>query len=315
MKKAIITTICIFLINSSCYSVDTTTGQIQKLEKSYFGYDYPSETNTKRLERLEKAVYGTISQAPPATRIQKLSKDLQLSAAPPQTGQGQQIASAPAEQLPPAEKDVKYPIVDKIEQKVFKKSYTGEDIYVRLSRLEKQVYKKENSGSLNDRVDSLRASTLGNSSVVDTESIALDGYDPSMTGAATDFPDPDSNGNQYNYYSPQNTKNRIAKPDTTGYGSSSAKNYAQGYDLDMLEKSVLGQKFQGESESRRLARLENSVFQKTFSDDSDARVQRLLAATTAQKTSKHYDNNKLMQRLNTGIQIGGILLMVLAMIL
>ena len=85
--------------------------------------------------------------------------------------------------------------------------------------------------------------------------------------------------------------------------------------MDMLEKEVFGQKYSNEPVKMRLARLENSVFQKTFSGSEDARIQRLLATTTAKKTARYYDNNKLMQHLNTGIQIGGIILMVLAMIL
>ena len=57
------------------------------------------------------------------------------------------------------------------------------------------------------------------------------------------------------------------------------------------------------------------MFERTFSDDEEARIQRLLAVTTAQKTSSEYDSNKWSQRLNAGMQIGSILLMVLAMIL
>ena len=213
--------------------------------------------------------------------------------------------------MEPADSDVKYPVVDKIEQKVFNKDYSSEDIYKRLSRLEKQIYKKESSAPLNERVDKLRASVLANARVMSDSSIALEEYDPEMTGTATDF-GTFSDESHYNYYSPQNTKNRVASPtqniDSSGFSSGF-------YDIDMLEKEVFGKKFQNDPLERRLARLENAVFQKTFSDSEDARIQRLLATTTAKKTAGHYDNNKLMQHLNTGIQIGGIILMVLAMIL
>lgn len=316
MKKAVLTTLCILLLNTGCFALDSTTSQIQKLEKSYFGYDYPGESDTKRLDRLEKAVYGMPSHLPSAQRIQKLNKDLQPAILNSDSDSTNVAQSEPAQELPPAEKDVKYPVVDKIEQKVFKKSFTNEDIYKRLSRLEKQVYKKESSSSLSERVDSLRASVLANASVRDESPVTLDGYDPRISNSDSnekilDFPDPDSDS-QYNYYTPQNTKNRIAKPEQTFRYND---NPAQSYDVELLEKTVLGRKFSGEPVKSRLTRLEHAVFQKTFSDDEDARVQRLLAATTAQKTAKHYDSNKLMQHLNTGIQIGGILLMVLAMIL
>lgn len=311
MKKTVLTIICILFINSGCFALDNTTAQIQQLEKTYFGYDYPGEVNNKRLDRLEKAIYGTTSQSAPSQRISKLTKDMQVMSNP--QPQQSDIASAQSqvEELPPAEKDVKYPVVDKIEQKIFNKNFQSEDIYKRLSRLEKQVYKKESNASLNERVDSLRASVLANSRVT-TDDTVLDGYDPGLANADSGWSD-EINDNQYNYYTPQNTKNRIAQPARQSYGYDQGS--SQGYDIEILEKSVLGKKFQGESQSQRLARLENSVFQKTFNDGEDARIQRLLAATTAQKTAKHYDSNKLMQRVNTGIQIGGILLMVLAMIL
>ena len=131
-----------------------------------------------------------------------------------------------------------------------------------------------------------------------------------MTGAASDL-NSFSDESRYNYYTPQNTRNRVAGPASRFRTDASDANY----DLDMLESEVLGRKFANEPVENRLARLENSVFQKTFSGSEDARIQRLLATTTAKKTARYYDNNKLMQHLNTGIQIGGIILMVLAMIL
>ena len=36
----------------------SVSSQIQKLEKAYFGYDYPDDTDKNRLNRLELAIYG-----------------------------------------------------------------------------------------------------------------------------------------------------------------------------------------------------------------------------------------------------------------
>lgn len=309
MKRILLILVFLFSINSFCFAGGALTEQIAQIEKNYFGYDYPNESDIKRIERLEKAVYGTTYQGSQVQRTQKLFNDLQANIALADESP-QETLGEYQEELPAAEKDVRYPVVDKIESKVFKKTFQNEDIYLRLSRLEKQVFKKESKSSLSERVDNLRSSVLGAVSAND-DVITLDGYDPyEPMGVSGDLPEDEG---QYNYYSPQNTKNRVAKPDF-GYKKSYGDEM-ESYDIDMLESSVLNRKFAGEPASRRLARLENSVFQKTFSDSEDARIQRLLAATTAQKTSKHYDNNRLMQNLNTGIQIGGIILMVLAMIL
>lgn len=310
MKKVVLTIFCILFINTGVFCAENIASQIQKLEKNYFGYDYNGETTAQRLERLEKAVYGASTNDTLQKRIQRLQKDMPQYAYSSPTPEAQE-ASYDEQNLETADADVKYPVVDKIEQKVFKKDYAGEDIYKRLSRLEKQVYKKESSAPLSERVDSLRASVLANARVRDDSSIVLEEYDPAMTGAAAGMNEFSDNA-QYNYYTPQNTKNRVASPD---YRFRSDSSDADVYDIDMLEKEVFGQKYANEPAERRLARLENSVFQKTFSGSEDARIQRLLATTTAKKTARYYDNNKLMQHLNTGIQIGGIILMVLAMIL
>jgi hypothetical protein len=168
------------------------------------------------------------------------------------------------------------------------------------------VYKKENEGSLNERVDRLRAFAAGNESATHTADSAAYGEHGMPSGQFGD----NLNEQQYNYYTPQNTKNRIAEA-----GPPTDYENLQLYDLDALEKSILGKKFPDEPAANRLARLENSIFRRTFSDDKEARIQRLMAAATAQKTSKHYDSNKFSQYLNSGLQIGGILLMILAMIL
>ena len=218
---------------------------------------------------------------------------------------------------PAAEAGIKYPVVDKLEQKVFNKTFENEDIYVRLSRLEKQTFKKESTLSLNERVDALRDKILGGARLAATdinpvtEEIILD-------DGSEYYGDLDEEENsRYNYYSYENSKNRIPEIESKFEDGDMSGNasYGQNYDLDVLEKQLFGKRFAQEPPSKRLTRLENKVFQRTFNDDNDSRTQRLLAVTTAQKTSKEYDSNKWAQRLNTGIQIGSILLMVLAMIL
>ena len=205
--------------------------------------------------------------------------------------------------------------MDKLEQKVFKTTYPNDDIYNRLSRLEKQTFKKESTLSLNERVDALRGRILGGEKIATTE---INPYTEEIileNGKKYYGMDSNSEDSQYNYYSYENSKNRVQKvlPENSDNDFSSA--VGQNYDLDILEKQLFGKRFTEELPSQRLTRLENKVFERTFSDSDDSRIQRLLAVTTAQKTSKEYDSNRWAQRLNAGMQIGSILLMVLAMIL
>ena len=282
----------LFFAFSLPVSAASVSSQLQELEKAYFGYDYPDDTDKNRLNRLELAIYGRTYQDPVSERISNLYADINTQTQQEQLSQNDTM---PEEKEPlKAESDVKYPIVDKIEQKVLKKTYGNEDIYDRLARLEKQVFKKESTGSLNERVDALRGKVL-----YDSEpeiNLAME-EDISSSELLDD--------SKYNYYTYGNSKNKLSKP---------AQSSVDTFDIDTLEESVFGQKSYGSIDSR-LSKLEQKVFQKTFNDSVDARTQRLLAVTTARKTAKQYDNNKWMNRLNTGMQIGGVILMILAMLL
>ena len=63
-------------------------------------------------------------------------------------------------------------------------------------------------------------------------------------------------------------------------------------------------------------KLEKKLFKKTFDSDSDvSRLQRIMVAYDAKKDSYKYENNKKMQNMATVSQLGGILLMILAILL
>ena len=316
---------CIFCVSSLCaFCLDTVTSKLNEIEKSFYGYTYQG-SNESRLSRLEKNLYGKTYNTSQKQRTEKIYKDMGLgvpagAAAPVQ----ETVPKSEADIGPKADAGIKYPVVDKLEEKVFKKAYPDDDIYLRLSRLEKQTFKKESTLSLNERVDALRDKVLGGDSRAvaeidpETEEIVLDNGKKYIENP---YIGNGNNDSHYNYYSYEGSKNRIPAParlsddNAEDYSRTYGERYAQSYDLDILEKQLFGKRFIQEPPSKRLARLENKVFQRTFNDDQEARTQRLLAVTTAQKTSKEYDSNKWAQRLNTGIQIGSILLMVLAMIL
>lgn len=324
-------------------ALDYVSSKLNEIEKSYYGYTMTGSLES-RLNRLESAIYGSLSKKPQKTRVEKIYNDLNLGA---NTGGAAPVnsynSSAPHQTQTPASKDIgpkadagiKYPVVDAMEQKIYKKAFVNDDIYARLSRLEKQTFKKESTLSLNERVDALRGKILGgtqnSNGYVDidpsTEEIVLEngqkyyGDEDASLDFSKRFKDENDEDSHYNYYSYENSKNRIPETQskfdngTGGDDGAYAEHYAQSYDLDILEKNLLGKRYSSEVPQKRLARLESKVFSRTFSDGEEARIQRLLAVTTAQKTSQEYDSNKWARRLNTGIQIGSILLMVLAIIL
>lgn len=307
----------VLLMFSPVVFAESLDAKLKKIEETHYGYSLNGSLES-RLSNLEKSLYGKSYNGLSKNRIEKLYNDLNIGVSI--TG-GASSVEKPPQVLqdigPKADIGIKYPIVDKIEQKVFNKTFANEDIYNRLSRLEKQTFKKESTLSLNERVDALRGRILGGDKTATaqinpyTEEIILENgkkyYGDMHNGE-------DSN---YNYYSYENTKNRVQKvsPQTSEEYSSFSEPNQQNYDLDILEKQLFGKRFTEESPSQRLTRLESKVFERTFSDGDESRIQRLLAVTTAQKTSKEYDSNRWAQRLNAGMQIGSILLMVLAMIL
>ncbi len=316
-KKLVLSIAALWILSSSSLAADYITTKLNEIEKYFYGYTNKG-SEISRVARVEKDLYGQTSSQSLKSRVDKIYKDMNLdgstgAAAPVKENQSFQKTEA-KDIGPKADAGIKYPIVDKLEQKVFKKSYENEDIYDRLSRLEKQVFpdkQNNNTLSLNERVDVLRNKLLSETRLADVD---IDPYREEiiLENGQKYLGDSDS---QYNYYSYETSKNHISQPAQPSYFDDEAVGYAQNYDLDVLEKQLFGKRFAQEPPSKRLARLESSLFQRTFSDNEENRIQRLLAVTTAQKTSQEYDSNKWARRLNTGIQIGSILLMVLAMIL
>lgn len=86
--------------------------------------------------------------------------------------------------------------------------------------------------------------------------------------------------------------------------------------IGLLENTLFKQTYDQDPLELRLNRLERKIFQRDFSTDGeDIRLQRLQAAATAKKTAKYYDANKAAKYTSTGVQIGTIILMILAILL
>ena len=65
-----------------------------------------------------------------------------------------------------------------------------------------------------------------------------------------------------------------------------------------------------------LAKMEQNMFGTEFSDeDAKTRIKRLNSANNARKFSGKYDSQKFQQRMSTAMEIGAMILMILAMVL
>ena len=125
----------------------------------------------------------------------------------------------------------------------------------------------------------------------------------------------DAYNDNYNYY---NEKPYQTTKDIEQYmGSQNKINDSDVYiQLSGLESMLFSKTYSQDPVGLRLNRLERKIFQRDFSsDDDNLRIQRLQAAASAQQTAKLYEANKIQKITSTGMQLGSILLMILALIL
>ena len=285
---------------------------ITKMETSLFGIDYSAQTDETRLKRIEDTVYGESSSGPVGQRVNKLSNDLSADLI------GQQIkpkkdtfaedTDAYKEAIPKADSSVNYPIVNSLEDKVFNKEFKSTDINQRLANLENNIFKKTYDDDLSSRVERLKSAVMPEK-------------------VANNPADSDDNSENDNLYAPDDIMsthaplrgNYYKAPDYNS-NNSVLDDYESNPDiaipLAQLEKSTLKKSFPNDTTQNRLTRLELSIFQSTFVDDDEqTRLDRISSAHQAQKTSKRYDSNKFAQHMSTAMQVGAILLVILASVL
>lgn len=302
---------------------------LTKMEKSLFGVDYNSQNDEARLKRIEDVVYGQNSNGTTQQRVSKLSKDLSADLIgqeiKPKKDTFEDEEQPYKEKAPVADKNINYPVVDSLEQTVFNKQFKTTEINQRLANLEQNVFKKAYSADdLSSRVDRLKLAVAPQQMARnnDNEDGSDDSsYIPNMTGGAPSIDEydgysganpplaPGYNAGKQNYFTPNyNSKNSVLD----GYEGDSDIVIP----LATLEKSILKKSFPDDEVSNRLTRLEAQVFNSSFTDDdAQTRLDRIASARQAQRTSKKYDSNKVSQRMTTAVQVGAMLLMLLAAIL
>ena len=274
--------IFLFLNFNFCFaSQDTSSIELSKMEKTIWGFEYSKDDSLKRLSRIENNVFGTTyAKLSINERIKKLNEAMGFESYEESLKEAYEIDQTEVS-------GINYPQIDILEYQMFYQTYEKENIYKRLERLEKKIFGSAQEGNLASRTDKLKA-------YIRQDTVA------------------------------QNPNYHIQKPysqtqDVEQYMGSQNKYYDNSdvfIQLAGLETTLFSKTYSQDPVGLRLNRLERKIFQRDFSSDDDIlRIQRLQAAASAQQTAKLYEANKIQKITSTGMQLGSILLMILALIL
>ncbi len=317
MKRYCVLGLIIFCLTGISYAYGNYSAIITPIENSFYGIDYAEETDEKRLERLEETVYGTVQKGDIKKRINKLREDISADLI------GKEIEARPdtfADDSPKTsylnenndkteiykeDENINYPVVDTMENIVFKKQFKNSNINNRLTKLESEVYNQVYpQEDLYTRVDRLKKTLLIE------ENPQLAHFDDVF--GDTDTPNYEDYENYVPKY-PRTTQQPI-------YDNN--KDYSKVSDSDLnlaiekLEKGILKRKHKNDDTNTRLSRIENKMFDTDFrEDDTNTRLNRIATAYQAQKSSKKYMGLDLQEKLSTVMQIGMTVLLILAMVL
>lgn len=294
MKKFLIYIFIIFSVNlflPACYSADKVqTAEISKIENDLYGFDYINDEIKNRIARLEKTVYGKEFTGDLSNRIKKLAKDINAD----QIG----LEITPSEDTfredeNIADSTVDYPIVNEIEQKLFGTTYKNRDFHTRIVTIERKLFGKiYDVEDYATRMDRIKATALPESLLTDKNRFDYDNQRENYLYSE------DLGGTDYSRYSSMPYGQRNYTRPYKNYGEYSNTTQSSG-NLD-----------------EELAQLEYDTFGTEFSgDDTKKRIKRLNSANKAKKSYKKYDSQKFQQHMSTAMEIGAMILMILAMVL
>lgn len=301
LKKCSILLLLIININFPVICAENTSGTLSKLEDATFGIDYPNDKFENRLNRLEKNIYGKTKTGSVESRIKNINKDIAGDVI------GKEIAPTKdtflnEEDIVKSDGTENYPILNEIEQKLFLQTFSEKGLRSRIVKIEKKLFNKTfETDDYYTRVERIKAEYYNIHPPIAQNSYT-DDY------IAQDY----SENNLQSFYSSpyQNNYNK------NNFEPSSSYSPNDEYELAALEQKFLRNTYPNESVNERLSRLENKVFETDFFyDDAKIRIDRLASVSNAKKGSQRYDNNRFYSKMNTAMQIGSMLLMVLAFIL
>lgn len=294
MKKFIIYVFIILFANflyigESYGASQSQSAEISKIENDIYGFDYINDELKNRVARLEKTIYGKESFGDLASRIKKLGNDI--------------CAEQIGLEIPPSEdtfredeiaqdNTVDYPIVDEIEQKLFGTTYKNRDFHTRIVTIERKIFGKiYDVDDYSTRMDRIKTAILPETLLSDNNRFE---YDKNVLRAE------DLSGLNSNRYGTMPYGQRNLTRPYTNYGE---------YQGSFPSQSA------GSTEEE-LAQLEYDTFGTEFSgDDTRTRIKRLNSANKAKKSSHKYDSQKFQQHMSTAMEIGAMILMILAMVL
>lgn len=310
MKKFIVIISVLLSINCAI-AASQYSAVLDKLENSLYGFTYTTSDDASRLSRIEESVYG---QSRPNKsineRIASLNKDMSAEQigheitpkedtfAEEQDSYKDTIAQ---EKMPPAGANVDYPSINELERKVFNQEFKNQDLNSRLANLEKKsLGQTYDNDPFSSRVERLQAKLKPESFM-----------DNNIAQSSNDYYDGNSIPLDKNYSLDE------YQPPEFDYDAYNARNIKpEKVNIASVEKSIFKKSFNGDNMDNRLSRLESTMFGTTFNSDSqEARLNRISSAYKAQKTASRYDSNKFSQNMATAMQIGTILLMILACVL
>lgn len=311
MKKFIIILVLIISVNTA-FAASQYSPMLDKIENSIYGFTYTTSDDASRLSRIEQSVYGQSKDNKSiADRVSALKKDMAADLigqeiTPKEDTFAEEQDSYKEEKLaketmPPAGANVDYPSINELENKVFKKEFKNQDLNSRLANLEKKALGKTyDNEPFSSRVDRLQAKLKPKSFM-----------DNSIAQSSNDYYDEDVIPLDKNY------KLDGYQPPEFDYESYNARNNPPTrVNLASVEKSIFKRSYANDATDNRLSRLESAMFGTTFANDTEqARINRISSAYKAAKTASKYDSNKFSQNMATAMQIGTILLMILACVL
>ena len=297
MKSIVILlTLFVLFINSNPVFSANNSEILSKLENNIFGYEYKQDSAQKRLSRLEATIYGKSSTGDVNKRIKKLSNDtsadvIGLEIEP-------QKDSFLADEAETADNSVDYPIVNQIEQQLFNTTYKNRDFHTRIVTIEKKLFGKiydvDDYSTRMDRIKSkMSIETLADNSL-NNENYDIDDKYRSIDSN-------DLSGTKHSRFS-----GRFGMPFGQKNYSRPYANYGDQFDNIQTNDSL----------ENNLAQMEYDMFGTEFSNESvQNRIKRLNSVHKAKKSSSRYDSQKFSQHMSTAMEIGAMILMILAMVL
>lgn len=332
IKKILLLLIFTVFISNICFAQSQIAKTLSNIENSLFGVEYTTQSDEKRLSRIEETIYGEKKSGDIKSRLLNLDKDASCNVMgceiPPKRDtfdddfeknnhsnyqNNEHIAQQYTEYEEREDANIEYPAVDTLEMSAFGKQYKNLDIKTRLSNLERKEFLKTYSNdNLSTRVERLKSKLAykSNEDIVDDNIKNFNNYSNLM--ADNTFPSD-------NYFSPKTMNknhNYMTEKQREKYFDNQLEDRDLRAKLNKIEKFVFKRSYTNDTIDNRLSRLESIIFNTNFSaDNNNTRLKRIKAASEAQKTAKKYDSNSFSQKMAAALQIGMLVLMVVAMIL